>query len=1183
MLTLLFWGVNSNAQDFSNKGKEFWIAYPAHIDGTGSVMGIYITSDENASGTISYGGITIPFAVTANQVTRKFLGSSGAVDGTNVPAYLSTSDGIQTNAGIHIVSDKAVVVYSHIIRSARSGATLVLPVPVLGTEYLVPSYQSVASSNNSANGEVAIIATQANTVVEITPSIKGIAGKPAGTKFQITLANPGDAYQFQGTTMGDLSGTVIKSIGCKPIAVFSATTWSVFDCGNAGSGDNLYQQLFPTRSWGKQFITAPFINRPYDIYRIYVQDPSAQITVTDNGITKPLSGYNSTGRFYEYKTSNPVFINSDQPISVAQYIVSQACKSGCNGSSNNANQSCMADPEMILLNPVEQTLKDVTFFSAHQNFVPPGQTNVVLHFVNIIIDSKYKSTVKIDNQAPASSFTDIPGTNYAYLQENVTTSSATNPVHRVTADTTFSVLVYGYGNVESYGYNGGTNVKDLYQFASIQNQYATVDVPSTCKNSPFQFYMTFPYQPTQINWVFGVALNSQGIQDTTLNNPVADSAYWVNGKQVYRYRLPSTYQIKQTGTYPIKVIAQNPTPEGCSGEQQIDYDLKVLEKPNADFAYTTAGCLGDSVHFTNQSNAYGRAVLRWLWDFGDRQTAAVSDPGHTYTAANSYKVNFNLITDIGCLSDTATKTVQINSLPVVRFGVSAPTCAGRDIQFTDASSVANASLVKWTWNFGDRSGGATATSPVHNYADTGTYSVKVILETDKGCKDSLSKAVSVHPVPKVGFMLPGNCINDPLTTFADTSAIADGSQAQFTWLWNFGDPNALPINNTSTVQNGQHRYTATGGYNVALKVTSKDGCADSLTQVFTLNGAVPIPQFSFQNGVRQCANDSVAVLDNSSVTPGNLVNLEIYWDYTNDPTNKTVVNNPKKGSTYKHAYPDFFSPSTQSYRVKLVTYSGVNCLAETDTVITLNASPDIQFKSIAPLCANVPALALQASVQNMTAGNGVFSGKGVTPAGVFNPAAAGAGQYVLRYTYTSATGCSSYKEQPVVVYPVPVVSAGPDKVVLEGGYVTLNGTATGNALQYLWTPATALNNPAVAQPVAAPTDDIDYTLTVTSGDGCVALDNVLVKVLKTPTVPNAFSPNGDGVHDRWEIPYLDSYHGATVEIFNRYGQKVFESKGYAKAWDGTRNGNPLPVGTYYYLIDPKNGRKQISGFVDLIR
>jgi gliding motility-associated-like protein len=108
-------------------------------------------------------------------------------------------------------------------------------------------------------------------------------------------------------------------------------------------------------------------------------------------------------------------------------------------------------------------------------------------------------------------------------------------------------------------------------------------------------------------------------------------------------------------------------------------------------------------------------------------------------------------------------------------------------------------------------------------------------------------------------------------------------------------------------------------------------------------------------------------------------------------------------------------------------------------------------------------------------------------------------------------------------------------------------------------------------------------LKVTSDKGCSATDQVFIKVLKMPTIPNIFSPNGDGVHDTWKIDYLDTYPGSTVDIFNRYGQKVFHSDGYTTPWDGTVNGKPVPVGTYYYIVNPKNGRSQISGYVDVIR
>jgi len=114
-------------------------------------------------------------------------------------------------------------------------------------------------------------------------------------------------------------------------------------------------------------------------------------------------------------------------------------------------------------------------------------------------------------------------------------------------------------------------------------------------------------------------------------------------------------------------------------------------------------------------------------------------------------------------------------------------------------------------------------------------------------------------------------------------------------------------------------------------------------------------------------------------------------------------------------------------------------------------------------------------------------------------------------------------------------------------------------------------------------EDITYTLEVTGEAGCKASDQVFIKVLKAPKIPNIFSPNGDGIHDKWVIDYLESYPGCTVEIFNRYGQRIYHSVGYDKPWDGIINGSPAPVGTYYYIVDPKNGRKIMSGYVDVIR
>ena len=101
--------------------------------------------------------------------------------------------------------------------------------------------------------------------------------------------------------------------------------------------------------------------------------------------------------------------------------------------------------------------------------------------------------------------------------------------------------------------------------------------------------------------------------------------------------------------------------------------------------------------------------------------------------------------------------------------------------------------------------------------------------------------------------------------------------------------------------------------------------------------------------------------------------------------------------------------------------------------------------------------------------------------------------------------------------------------------------------------------------------------------GCLATDNVFVKVLKSPDIPNTFTPNNDGIHDFWDIKYLNTYPQNRVQVFTRNGKLVFESKGYPKPWDGNMNGMPLPLDTYYYIIEPGNGRIAITGYVTIIK
>lgn len=1432
----------TTAQDFSNKGKDFWVAYGYHqtmLSGNPQNMVLYFATEEASVVTVEIPGTgyTQTYNIPANTIfTSNPLPKLGTQD-----ARLTT-EGV-SNKGIHITSNKPIVAYAHIYNQSVSGATLLFPTNTLGREYYSINYEQVANSGNSNCWFYAIAVDPGVTTVQITPSRNTIT-HTGGVPFTVNL-NQGEVINIMGqinnTSTGgvfrgvDLTGSKIESVSsgtesCKRLAVFSGSGRIALTCdGSAPSSDNYMVQAFPKNAWGKNYLTAPTKHFENNFFRIAVDDPSTVVRL--NGAV--LNGLIDNFYYNVGPTQNPNKIEADKPITVAQYT-SSATACGNTTSFNNG------DPEVIYLSPVEQTINRVILNSTSNFQIDPNY-----HFVNVIIPNTGTaiSSFRLDGVVPTGTFTVHPqNAQYSYAQLKVTPGQ-----HILQSDSGFNAIAYGYGSFESYGYNAGTNVKDLYQYVTVSNDYATVDFPAACKAAPFELSMTFPYQPTQITWMFNGLFT-----DVTLNSPVANSTSTVNGKTLYKYDLPGTYTVPNAGIYPIKIVAHNPTADGCSGIQEIEYDFQVFEPPVADFNFNTNGCVSSAVTFTdNVSNPGGRPLVHWHYNFGDNSTVDDQpNPSHTYSAPGSYAAKYTVITDIGCKADTVTKTVVLNDPPVADFAPVAPYCAGQSISFQDNSSVATGSIQKWYWNFGDGpvetyltggvrthtyaspgtytvtlqvetasgclssvfsyptlvvhpnpvvsftlpqvclptglasfnststisdgteslfsyewnfgDGSATGSgqSPTHNYASAGpfnvslavtsnngcvstasqnltsifpeptalftapaeacfgsvvnftdqssaqnstvigwnwdfgdnttstdrhpthtysapgTYTVTLHVTTDKGCQtispanigtrtitinalpaanfvtatpacegqgvaftdQSLANAgsiikwtwnygtgggdviltngnafthiysnagsfnatlqvetdkgcvspvfpatVNVNVVPKAGFISPVICVNDVQALLEDTSRIATGTIVD--WEWDFADPNASAGNpNTSSLQNPTHHFTQPGDYQVQLISTSNTGCKDTIVQAVTVNGGGLVPRFTLENTDALCSDKEISIRDASSIDAGRILRVEIYWDQ-NDASIKTVDADPASGRIYSHTYPEFGTPASKTFDIRYEIWSGESCVSSYTETITLLATPQLSFAAVLPVCSNVPSFQLtQVQLQNGLAGTGTFSGPGITAEGIFDPVDAGAGTHSILYTYLADNGCSESVSQDIIVNPTPITDAGPDKAVLEGGSIELTPTLITNIpVSYAWTPDTWLNDPLISNPEASPPADITYTLTITSDQGCWTSDDVFVKMLKAPVIPNIFSPNGDGIHDRWVIEYLESYPGCVVQIFNRYGQLVQKFVNYTTPWDGKINGKDAPVGTYYYIIDPKNGRKPMTGFIDIIR
>jgi gliding motility-associated-like protein len=237
-------------------------------------------------------------------------------------------------------------------------------------------------------------------------------------------------------------------------------------------------------------------------------------------------------------------------------------------------------------------------------------------------------------------------------------------------------------------------------------------------------------------------------------------------------------------------------------------------------------------------------------------------------------------------------------------------------------------------------------------------------------------------------------------------------------------------------------------------------------------------------------------------------------------------------------------------------------------------------------CQRDQAVPLRALGNNLRWYSSPSGGTGSANAPVPSTASAGTVNY---YVTQQLTGfCESPRVAiPVSVRPLPVADAGPDKEIIEGQRVEIEGNASGNNIDILWTTGIYLSNAKIENPFASPEVSTTYRITVTSADGCVATDEmrITVKLPKALEIPNAFSPNGDGFNDRWVIKNIDEYPNAVVQIFNRYGKQVFEITGYSNsnAWDGKVSGVDLPVGPYYYIIKPNSKKRSISGVISIIR
>ncbi|UEG49543.1 gliding motility-associated C-terminal domain-containing protein [Ferruginibacter lapsinanis] len=596
------------------------------------------------------------------------------------------------------------------------------------------------------------------------------------------------------------------------------------------------------------------------------------------------------------------------------------------------------------------------------------------------------------------------------------------------------------------------------------------------------------------------------------------------------------------------------------------YTTNVIINPSPVIGAVTVNgplCKGQTINLST-ANIAG-ATFKWTGPNGFTSTDQnPSIPNADIIHSGTYSVT---ATVNNCTSQSKTVLVTVTAMPVVSaVNNNGPVCEGQPILLT-TPDITGASF---TWT-GVNGFASSQQNPAINTAaaiNAGIYSVKA---TVNGCSSlPVTTNVTVKNTPIAGTVSN----NSPLCNGQALSlTVPDIAGASFTWT----GPNGF-------VSNDQHvsipivSEAIAGAYTVTATVNN---CTSAPVTTVVFVGVAPVAGFSSSKAC--LPGTSVQFTNSSAISVGNIVSYQ--WDF-GDPASGAT-------NTSLSVSPQHTFSSANSFTVTLTVISDKGC-PDTKTMIYggFIRQPIANFSiDDAAVCVNDRVSFsnnstttdgdIQRSVWNF--GTSAIEEQPDISTTLFKTFAA-PGRYAVKLTVTNTGGCVDDTTQIVEVSPLPVINTEDNIVLFAGETRKLSITGERSDLAYSWSPATFLNSVIIAEPtISGITNDMVYKLVATSTGGCSATDSVSVKLLKPIEVPNTFTPNNDGINDLWLIENLQTYPNAKVEVFNRYGQLLYESKGIYKPWDGTYKGKPLPFGTYYYIIDTDGTVSTLTGYITIVK
>lgn len=766
---------------------------------------------------------------------------------------------------------------------------------------------------------------------------------------------------------------------------------------------------------------------------------------------------------------------------------------------------------------------------------------------------------------------------------------------------------WDFGDISSPD-NTSTLRKPTHIFAleGIYNVSLTVTTDKGCSNSvPFVKPVTINARPAAnfiepkvcVDDIFAQFTNNSTIVTGSITTWVWDFGESSSGPLNTSSLQNPTHIYSNAGPYDVMLITTSDN--GC-----VDTSKKPISingnNPVADLSLLNTGsiCAKDIISIKDQSSVTPGNITRIAVNWDDLGAPGVfeidNDPAigkvyqHIYPdfqspATKSFTIRFRAYSGSGevCFTDKLFP-VSINASPNIIFSTIPDTCL-----LTTPFNLTQAIEPNSIPGIGTYSG-IGITDPVNGTFDpaiagVGTHAITYTFTSLAGCTDTKSRSILVLDTAsaKFTYAAPPACDGTPVT-FTDKSIVPAGVVLETT-TWDFDDGSAIeqhaPGSTFTHLFPGPRRYT------VKMYNTSAYGCGSTATLQEVVVSPKPNTLFTFGETSVCIPNAVVSFINTSTISDGTENAFMYNWDLgdpASDPLNTYTAKTP----------PPHLYTGTGPYAVLLKVTSGAGCaMTYTDTVDFIHPQPKAVFvtdKKSVCLDENVLLTDITDPLDGTTVSWHWDMGDGIRPGtNIVDHHYRDTGTYRIFFYIINSHNCNSdTAEKTFNVYPYPIVNAGPDRRVLEGSFVKMQPTVSGKDLEYLWTPNMYFPNNRLLIPTAQYIkDDVTYRLTVTGRGGCPSSDDVFIKVLKNPRVPNIFTPNNDGINDKWVIQYLEEYSNCFVQVFTRGGQSVYESRGVYKPWNGTKfgNGTPLPFDTYYYIIEAGDGQDPVTGYVTIVK